>query len=340
MSHLNPYVMSRLWWDPDQDVDVLLEEYYRLFYGPAAGEMQAFIEHCETHYAQLGKEAAATSRALTLFDLAQAAATPDSVYGQRIALVDDFLTTLRNRSTQINEQRPEGLPEFRLIDMAKDKWHDARQTLVMDGKPDEPFWTAYSLRGVLKDMRTGKQPMYRTEFRGRWWKDSLYFVICCACEPGTSPIIGTRQDGDPAIWDGDHVELLIETDKHSYYQIVVNPAGAVMELDRGVSKDAWYDWSSQAEVAAHVGDGAWSVEIRLPITSSDEDPLHQVLGSRPFKAKADDLATGKGTSLPWHFNLFRKRAGSDDVETTAFSPLGPDAKSFHDRMKFAELYVR
>ena len=65
-----------------------------------------------------------------------------------------------------------------------------------------------------------------------------------------------------------------------------------------------------------------------------------MMGSRPFKARSDDLATGKGTSLPWHFNLFRKRAGSEDGETTAFSPLGPDAKTFHDRMKFAELYIR
>jgi hypothetical protein len=44
-----------------------------------------------------------------------------------------------------------------------------------------------------------------------------------------------------------------------------------------------------------------------------------VTGSRPFKAKSDDLATGKGTSLPWHFNLFRKRAGTEDGETTVFS---------------------
>lgn len=136
------------------------------------------------------------------------------------------------------------------------------------------------------------------------------------------------------------MELLIETDKHSYYQVVVNPAGAVIELDRGASKAAWYSWSSQAEVAAHVGDGYWSLEMRLPITSSDEDPLHQVVGSRPFKAKTDDLDTGKGTGLPWYFNLFHKRAGTEDGETTAFSALGPNAKDFHDRMKFAELYIR
>lgn len=47
MAHLNPWVLSRLWWDADQDVDALLGEYYRLFYGPAASQMKAFIEYCE-----------------------------------------------------------------------------------------------------------------------------------------------------------------------------------------------------------------------------------------------------------------------------------------------------
>ncbi|MGQ9576345.1 MAG: DUF4838 domain-containing protein [Thermoguttaceae bacterium] len=340
MSHLNPYIMSQLWWDPDQDVDLLLDEYYGLFYGPAAKEMQEFIEFCETNYTQLGSHSAITRQALALFDRAKAAVPPHSVYGRRIALVDAFLTTLRNRAAQIQEQRPAGLPEFRLIDMAQDKWREARQTLVMDGKLEEPFWTSYSLRGTLKEIHTGKKPVYSTEFRARWWQNSLYIGIRCEGEPGKPPVIATRQNNDPAIWHGEHVELLIETDKHSYYQIVVNPAGAVLDLDRGASRDAWYAWSSQAEVAAHVGDGYWSVELRLPITASDKDPLHQVIGSRPFKAKSDDLATGKGTSLPWYFNLFRKRAGSEDGETTAFSPLGPDAKTFHDRMKFAELYIR
>ena len=153
----------------------------------------------------------------------------------------------------------------------------------------------------------------------------LYFGILCEGDADHPSVIGARQHGDPAIWDGEHVELLVETDKHSYYQIVVNPAGAVMDLERGASKAAWYDWRSQAEAAAYVGEGYWSVEVRLPVTPSDEDPLPQVMGSRPFKSQPDALATGKGTCLPWHFNLFRKRSGTDDRETTAFSPLGPDA---------------
>ncbi|MBL6765204.1 MAG: DUF4838 domain-containing protein [Verrucomicrobiae bacterium] len=340
MSHLNPYIMSRLWWDTQQDVDALLEEYYRLFYGPASEQMKAFVEFCEANYAQLGSDGQTAGKALQLFDLAKDTAAPESMFGQRIALVDEFLTTLRNRSSQMQSARPAGLPQFRVIDMGKDKWRDARDTLVIDGRIDEPFWTGYSLRGNLKDLSTGKKPKHPTHFRVRWWNGSLYFAIHCQGESGVPPIVGGSRDGDPAIWNGEHLELLIETDKHSYYQIVLNPAGFMTNLDRGADKKNWFTWSAQAEVATYQGDDFWSAELRLPVTSSDEDPLHQLVGSMPFKSRTDALQSGKGTSLPWYFNLFRKRAGSEDGETTAFSTLGPESKNFHEPQKFGEIYVQ
>src|SRR5262249_14937373 len=39
---LNLYVRGRLYWDPDADVDAMLEEFYPKFYGPAAKPMAAY----------------------------------------------------------------------------------------------------------------------------------------------------------------------------------------------------------------------------------------------------------------------------------------------------------
>jgi hypothetical protein len=161
--------------------------------------------------------------------------------------------------------------------------------------------------------------------------------IRCQGKVGEAPIIGTRQDGDPAIWQGEHLELLIETDTHSYYQIVINPDGARIEMDRAAPEANAYDWSSQAEVATHVGDDYWSVEMRLPVTPSEEDPLHKIIGKQPFQSPADALAS---RGLLWYSDLFRKRAGSDDGETTAFSPIGSAARKFHVPLRFGMLYVR
>ena len=342
MAHLNPWIISRLWWDVDQDVDALLAEYYEQFYGPAAAEMKAFIEHCEREYARLGADGEIAAQALRLFDQAKAVVPADSNYGRRIALVDDFLTTFRSRARQMSQPRPAGLPEYRLIDMGKDKWRDARDTLKLDGRLDEAFWTAYEYPRPLRHVHTGAHPKSSTRFMARWWQDSLVFGIRCEFDPAEPPVIGSEKDHDPAIWQGEHLEVLIETDRHSYYQIVVNPAGAIIDLDRGVTmkQGRAYEWSSQAQVAAHVGKDFWSVEIRLPITGSDEDPLHQILGVRPFDAKAKARESGKGTSLPWYFNLFRKRAGTTTGETSSFSPLEAEAASFHAPRRFARIYVR
>ena len=342
MAHLNPWIISRLWWDVAQDVDVLLEEYYRLFYGPAAKEMKAFIEFCEKEYAGLGSDGELASQALRLFDQAKAAAPTDSVYSKRIALIDEFLPGFRSRARQMSVPRPEGLPEYRLIDMGKDKWRDVRDTLKLDGKMDENFWKAYNHPRPLRHIHTKAKPKGQTRFMARWHQGGLIFGIRGEFDPDEPPVIGSKKNHDPAIWQGEHLELLIETDRHSYYQIVVNPAGAIIDLDRGVTlkQGRAYEWSSQAEVAAHVGKDFWSVEIKLPVTSSDEDPLHQIIGARPFEAKADAVKSGKGSSLPWYFNLFRKRSGTDEVETSSFSPVGEDAESFHQPEQFARIYVR
>ena len=75
--------------------------------------------------------------------------------------------------------------------------------------------------------------------------------------------VGTTKRDDPAIWYGDAIEILLETESHGYYQIVVNPAGAVIDLDRGAERSAWYGWDSQAEAATHVADDHWTLEIRI-----------------------------------------------------------------------------
>jgi len=86
-----------------------------------------------------------------------------------------------------------------------------------------------------------------------------------------------------------------------------------------------YDWSSGAEVASHIGDGHWSVELRLPISTSSDDPLHTVVGRKPTE------------SLPWYFNVGRKRGGTEDGETTVYSHGGED---FHHLSRFGKLRVR
>ena len=322
VNHLIPYVLTRFWWDQNRDIDALMNEYYDKFYGPAANEMQALIEHCQAHYLELTESKEALNTMFELFDAAKAKVSPESDYGKRIALVDEYLNHLRSRRDQLNKGRGD-MPEFGAENLPNDGlWGEAKANFKLDGKLNEAFWD--HMHGRLREVQTGRAPTYRTQFNVLSGRDAIYFGIRCE-RPGDGEVtIGADQDGDPAIWRGDNVEILLETDKHSYYQIAISPSGAVTDLDRASGQT--YRWKSKAEVGTHITDDYWSVEVRIPFVEETDDPLHLVNGSRPSR------------NLPWYFNVCRQHVYEGGRVLSAYSPTG--TASFHDPMKFAELYTR
>lgn len=318
-NHFLVYFTQRMYWGgKEQDVDAMFREYCRLFYGPSELEMRAFFEYCEANWQDMEKDKTKADRALELFGLAQAKADAASVYGKRLALIDDYLKALRSKSRQLGQKRGP-VPVLRLVGEQKD-------TIVIDGKLDDDAWVKAfpSATCRLRELETGRQPIFGTVVKSVWKGSSLYFAIRCDEHPGEKPNIGTVKKDDSALWYGDCVEVLLETDSRSYYQVAVAPSGAVADLDRSASRNAWFSWDSQAEVAAQVGEDSWTVEMRIPVTMDENDPLHQVIGRKPTQ------------SLPWHINICRQRTREDGVELSAFSPTGTD--NFHNVMKFAYFY--
>ncbi|MDB5337972.1 MAG: hypothetical protein JWN70_3591, partial [Planctomycetaceae bacterium] len=242
----------------------------------------------------------------------------DSVFSKRIALIDDFLKGLRSKSLQLGQKRGP-VPQLRLVGEATSK-------IVIDGKLDDDAWVNCPVASTvrLSELQTGRQPVYGTTVKSAWIGNELYFAIRCDENPGEKLNIAAKKNDDSALWYGDAVELLLETESRSYYQIAINPAGAVADLDRSAPREAWFSWDSQAEVATHVADDHWTIEIRIPVIQDENDPLHQVIGRKP------------NPSLPWHINVCRQRIRENAQEYSAFSPTGAD--NFHDIMKFAYFY--
>lgn len=319
LNHFLIYFTARSYWGgPQLDVDAMFREYCRLFYGPAEHEMHTFFTYCEANWQEMEKDKTKVDAALAHFAAAQAKADPTSVHGKRIALMDDFLKDLRSKSAQLGRQR-EPVPQFRLA-------RDAAG-IVIDGKLDDDFWQKYPAPfiGALRELQTGGKPTFGTTFKAAWGTDgSLYLAIRCEERRGEKLNIAATKKDDAALWYGDAVEILIETESHSYYQIAVSPSGAIADLDRSASRAAWFSWDSQAEVATQIADDHWTVEIRIPVTQDENDPLHQVIGRKP------------SASLPWHFNVCRQRIREEGQEASAYSPTG--VNHFHDVMKFAHFY--
>ena len=90
-NHLNCYLTARLYWDANQDVGAMLEEYYVKFYGPAASQMKTFVEYCEQNWPNAPGNPSIIAQMRTRLNAAIAAAAGTGIYADRIALVDDFL---------------------------------------------------------------------------------------------------------------------------------------------------------------------------------------------------------------------------------------------------------
>lgn len=320
LNHFMVYFTQRMYWgDKQQDVDALFHEYCRLFYGPAQQEMAGFFTFCQGNWREMEHDKSRADTALRLFERAKAKVEPGSIYAQRLAMIDDFLKGLRSKSEQLGRKRGP-VPVLRMVGSSP------RQPIKIDGRLDDEGWinVAGSATCRLRELQTGGTPTLGTTAKVLWLGDSLYIGIRCEEKPGDPPVAGTTKDDDSALWYGDCIEVLLETDSHRYYQIAVGPSGAVADLDRGASKDAWFGWDSKAEIATHVADDHWTVEMRIPVTEDANDPLHEVVGRRPTQ------------SLPWFINICRQRMRGDQVELSAFSPTG--TANFHDVMKFAYFY--
>jgi len=310
---LNVYVTGRCWWDADLDVDALLEEYYTLFYGPARDEMKAFIEYSESNWMDLAK-IEKIDKVFELLTAARNKAPEGSVYASRIALIAEYIDPLKARREQLSMPR-DNVPRAVLV--TKDE-----AEVTIDGKLDESSWQR--LRTYpLRELKTGKSTRIKTRFHIFWAKGSLYMGIICN-EPDMENLnIGTKLNDDTSVWNGDEVEILIETQVHAHYQLCISPSAALVDIDhRNGLKTIW---ASNAEVGVDRGDSAWTVEVRIPVASPDQaniDPNNGLAGRKPSNA------------YPWYFNVCRQRVRGDKIELWAFSPTGA---GFQKPRKFAEM---
>ena len=316
--HLNFYVTGRFQWDADQDVDALLNEYYRLFYGPAASQMKAFTEYCEANRRDMRQDVKKMDKALALFDAAAKAAPAGSVYGRRIALVADYLKGMRKWRAQLGRGRVN-------VPVLKAPVRRGAR-LKLDGRLDDAVWRDLPSYPLV-DVKTGKKAKVGTTFKLFWdgGERAGHMVFGIRCEEPDMANLRTltKDTGDWRLFNADNVELLIETHTHSYYQTCINALGAVMDLDRhlGHRNDKW---SSMARVGAHRGKDYWSLEVRIPVTGEDSagDPLHEVVGKRPT------------ADAPWHINIGRQRLRGENREWTIWSPTG---SNFHNIMRFGRV---
>ncbi len=313
-NHLNCWLTARLWWDPELDAEALLAEYFRRFYGPAAEAMQAFVAYCEEHWPAMRSQPAAIDAAFAQLDRALKAAgegTPEAARVRLLAELMEPLHALRERLAVGRRRNPVALLALRGGEPQ------------MDGRLDEAFWNEAPVQ-ALAELKTGGPVSQKTAFQVALTDRALYFGIRCEDDDMANLRVQATKHEDNLIFDGDSVELLLETPTHSYYQIAFDPAGHRIDLDR---QDGLHStWSGEVEVVTARDDAGWTAEVRVPLFGSTQAELNPELGVSGDPPSRE---------APWYFNVGRVRKRGTSMEASAFSPTL--TTGFHEVLKFGKL---
>lgn len=87
----NIWLTARLYWNPDADLNAMLDEYYPLYYGPAAQTMRELHEYSEANIPELTRNPVHKQAMRDLVQEALSEVPSNSVYEERIQNLQGFL---------------------------------------------------------------------------------------------------------------------------------------------------------------------------------------------------------------------------------------------------------
>jgi hypothetical protein len=273
MQHLNIYVTGRLYWNTDLDVDALLAEYFKLFYGPAEKEMKEFWLTSENYWMNQDRSEAMVGfgggnpvklftperlKKLTGFlESSKAKTSPESVYRKRIDLIASEFNVAAKK---LSNDRVVNIPKLTISST------DGK-TIVIDGKITDLPWENVKPETFV-DLN-GYEPEFDTKAYITWDGDNLYFAFE-NIEPEMDKLCvkATQRDQAiaPALWDEDCMEIFICPDpnnRKTCYQFIINAKGVVLDASYGIG-GVDRNWNSGIITSSSLLADRWVLETKIP----------------------------------------------------------------------------
>ena len=292
MQHLDIYITAKLYWNPDLDMNALLQEYYRLFYGPAEAEMRDFWETARRCWNEKGRAqfvslhgALPQSRATAIFsaddmarlgkDLQDALAKlpKGSDYAKRVAIVQKEFSRAQERHSLQLKFKP--------------------QTLEVPSTEEKPL----RIQFTQKDGRNSQYPTYADI---SYDKKNLYLRLM-AFDPEMDKIRAVATPEKVAGVSGDDCfEIFINGNVEErmiapYYQIDVNANGAHKGwkvAPGGTSLDS-NNWKSPCKVVAKRFANRWEAQVTIPLS---EVAVSEGVAGNTFLMNIFRIRVGQGPS--------------------------------------------
>ncbi len=260
------YVQNKLFWDPDLDLDKLLDEYCRLYFGPAHAEMKEYHQFAESVWCRPEKRLITAhsgflkekdiDRFFALIEKAKQKTKDQPVCFNRVAALEKSLLPLKKLFANLKRSNTERVHLVLLDSTAKPDGNVAKY----HGRPCQ-----------MRDLQTGGTVLANaTEVRCAMTRDQKYLACFIRCSDMAMDRVkaSCRKADDASIWNDDVVEFFVETPERSHFQVVVNSAGVTLEqtTDLDVMGGVMQPlaWGKGVKTFVRKTDSYWDVELWIP----------------------------------------------------------------------------
>lgn len=303
LQHPLLYVTAQMLWDPNQDLEAMLAEYYELFYGDAKDAMKKFWTRVEDAWVNRpGGDSPSgvydrktVEELLDLLAEAKASAKEGSVYRQRIDMIEEEFAPAANRSQRLADMKAPSIQVGAIVDGGR-----------IDGVLENDLWQGATLFQLIDSSYQEASPA--THVRVGWTPEALVLAITCF-EPKMAAIQAsvdaTTSRMPNGFWSDDYVDIFIQPEVQEgkpVFQFAVNPNGVLYDAVYRTKDWAAGDqnWESGAKVAVNKNAGNWVIELRIPWKNLE--------GKAPTAGQA------------MRANIYRNRMASGVLESFSWAP--------------------
>lgn len=270
----NIYVATKMFWNAEQNVDALLDDFYSKLFAAAAPEMKQFFKVIEKNWVEnrqeidtpLGPQSIPLTqftiwtkiyppeeirRLGTLFDRAEQKVRNDTDSLKRVRFFRERFLNVMERHYAAYMEQQNSTSEILL--------RAVKRTVppVLDKEIRIPGKTAY--------LRALRKPQTDLSLQAIAQKDdkNLYLIIRFA-EPEMNRLkISSPEAAKKNIWNEALAEFFLNPsgDRRKYYHIAVHPSGCF----EAISYPDRQPWKADISVRSHTGKDYWSAEVTIPL---------------------------------------------------------------------------
>ena len=320
--HLMVYLNNKLLWNPNLNLHELLDEYYRLWFGPAAGEMKRFHEFAEMVWSRDESRSVTENSGFLkeqdvpkYFELlaeAKAKTEAGTIYYQRIEAMEKGYASLKKLFPSLKRTGPlvrvYSVPNDTKLDGVLGKYKYGWMNMV--------------------ESRTGEeQKRNATQAVIAMSQDRSKLFIGVRCYEVSMDKIARKCKArdDRSIFEDDLVEVYLDTPERNYFKIAVNPNGAIWDETTDVSiinRDSMgILWNPGTRAIVKSYPDRWEVEIMIPT--------------------GDFGKLGPTMQYPWGLNICRTRISSlgfSRQKGYCITPMGNNP--FKTQKHWARMWMR